>query len=103
MPIAARAPVGMQPPAANVTGGWAVQVGAFASPSQARAAAETARSNAPELLAGTRPETPATSPFGNSVLYRARLSGLSASAATAACGRISARGLACMTVPPGGA
>ncbi|HEY1412119.1 MAG TPA: transglycosylase SLT domain-containing protein [Rhodopila sp.] len=81
-------------------GHWMIQVGAFASLSTAENAAETARSAAPDLLRMTKIELPATTPFGNQVAFRARLSGLSAQAAAQACGRLSSHGMACMTVPP---
>ena len=87
--------------AATPGGGWAVQVGAFGSPGQARAVADTARGAEPGLLGAARPDTPPTAAFGGKPLYRARLVGLSASAASTACARLTARGLACMTVPPG--
>jgi hypothetical protein len=77
-----------------------IQVGAFASLSTAENAAETARDAAPDLLRTTKIELPATTPFGNQVAFRARLSGLSAAAAEQACGRLSSRGMACITVPP---
>jgi hypothetical protein len=81
-------------------GHWMIQVGAFASLSTAENAAEAARSAAPDLLRMTKIELPATTPFGNEVAFRARLSGLSAAAAAQACGRLSSHGMACMTVPP---
>jgi hypothetical protein len=81
-------------------GRWAIQVGAFATLSTAESAAEHARSAAPDLLRTAKIELPATSPFGNQVAFRARLLGLSQSAAADACGRLSSRGIACITVPP---
>jgi D-alanyl-D-alanine carboxypeptidase len=81
-------------------GHWAIQVGAFASLSTAQNAAESARMAAPDLLRTTKIVLPATNPFGNQVAFRARLLGLSQSAAVDACGRLSRRGIACMTVPP---
>lgn len=81
-------------------GRWMIQVGAFGSLSTAEAAAERAQSAAPDLLERTKIELPATVPFGNQVAFRARLSGLTAQAATEACGRLTGRGMACMTVPP---
>jgi hypothetical protein len=88
-------------PALSV-GGWGVQVGAFASPDQALQVAQSARSLAPRELAGTRTVLGKTQPFGGIVLYRARLVGLSAQMAAAACDVLSARRAACITVPPGG-
>lgn len=81
-------------------GHWMIQVGAFASLSTAEAAAERAQATAPGLLDRTKIELPATVPFGNHVAFRARLSGLTAQAAVQACGQLSGRGIACLTVPP---
>jgi D-alanyl-D-alanine carboxypeptidase len=81
-------------------GRWAIQVGAFANLGTARAAAENARSALPEILRTAKVELPATTPFGGQVAFRARLSGLSPSAATDACSRLGGRGIACITVAP---
>jgi hypothetical protein len=81
-------------------GRWAIQVGAFASLSTAESAAEHARSAAPDLLRTAKIELPATTPFGSQVAFRARLLGLSQTAAADACARLSGRGIACITVPP---
>ena len=83
-------------------GHWAIQVGAFASLATAEQAAETARSAAPELLRTAKIELPPTAPFGAQVAFRARLAGLSQTAAASACSRLSAHGTACITVPPSG-
>ena len=77
-----------------------IQVGAFATLSTAEAAAEAARSAAPDLLRTTNIELPATTPLGTQVAFRARLSGLSPSAAAEACARLAGRGIPCITVPP---
>jgi hypothetical protein len=87
-------------PAAPPTGRWMIQVGAFSNLSTAEAAAKRARSAAPDLLDQTKIELPATVPFGNQVAFRARLSGLTEQAAAQACGRLTGRGIACLTVPP---
>ena len=79
---------------------WMIQVGAFSTLTTAQAAAERARSVAPDLLRRTKIELPATAPLGNQVAFRARLSGLTATAAVDACGRLTVRGIACVTVPP---
>ena len=81
-------------------GRWAIQVGAFANLSTAESAAESARSAAPDLLRTAKIELPATTPFGTRVAFRARLFGLSQTAAADACARLSGRGMACITVPP---
>jgi D-alanyl-D-alanine carboxypeptidase len=81
-------------------GRWMIQVGAFATLTIAEAAAERARTVAPDLLRFAKIELPATAPLGTQVAFRARLSGLSASAAADACARLNNRGTACITVPP---
>jgi D-alanyl-D-alanine carboxypeptidase len=82
-------------------GDWGIQVGAFVNPVAARAAAETARRVAPSLLGAARLELPLTEPFGATVLYRARLTDLSARAASEACTLLMQQQLACMVVAPG--
>ena len=79
---------------------WKIQVGAFATLSTAESAAQRARLVAPDLLQRTNIELPATVPLGTQVAFRARLSGLSAAAATEACSRLTDRGIACVTVAP---
>jgi hypothetical protein len=83
------------------TGDWAIQVGAFMNPELARAAATAARLAAPDWLQAARLELPLTEPFGTTVLYRARLTDLSARSASEACMLLMQRQLACMVVPPG--
>jgi hypothetical protein len=84
-------------------GGWAIQVGAFASPGLARTVAEGARAQAPDQLRSAALALQPTAPFGGKVLYRARLAHLSASAASSACARLNHRQLPCVVVPPNGA
>ena len=84
-----------------VGGAWAVQVGAFADPDQARRVAESVRSLAPVQLGAATAVLGTTAPFGSRVLYRARLRGLSPTSAMAACSLLSAQRQACVTVPPG--
>jgi D-alanyl-D-alanine carboxypeptidase len=81
-------------------GGWSVQVGAFASPATARAAAQSARAAATDLLGAAHIALPAKQMVGG-VLYRARLTGLSAASAVRACARLEARRLDCVPVGPG--
>ena len=81
-------------------GDWAIQVGAFASPALARTVAEGARAQAPDQLRSAALALQPTAPFGNKVLYRARLAHLSASAASSACARLNHRQLPCVVVPP---
>jgi hypothetical protein len=83
-------------------GGWAIQVGAFANPGLARAVAEGARAQAPEQLRSAALALQPTAPFGSTVLYRARLAHLSASAASSACTHLNRRQLPCIVVPPSG-
>jgi D-alanyl-D-alanine carboxypeptidase len=85
---------------AEPAGGWAIQVGAFASPSLARTVAEGARAQAPDQLRSAALALQPTAPFGSKVLYRARLAHLSASAASNACARLNHRQLPCVVVPP---
>ncbi|WP_439595572.1 transglycosylase SLT domain-containing protein [Falsiroseomonas sp.] len=87
-PSAAAAPAG--------GGGWAIQVGAFASENLARAAAGQARDRVG--ASGTRTLVQAA-PQGRTTLYRARVLGLAdRSAAEQACERIRS---ACIVVAPG--
>jgi hypothetical protein len=81
-------------------GRWAIQVGAFTTLSTAETAAKNARSALPELLRTAKIELPATARLGTQIAFRARLSGLSPSAAANACSRLNGRGTACITVPP---
>ena len=81
-------------------GDWAIQVGAFATPGLARAVAEGARAQAPDQLRSAALALQPTAPFGNTVLYRARLAHLSASAASSACSRLNQRQLPCVVVRP---
>jgi cell division septation protein DedD len=84
----------MASPAAS-PGAWAVQVGAFASQNLARNAANTARmSGAPTGRVLVQPVV-----AGRSTLYRARVTGLSQSAAQAVCDRLRRNG-ACMVLSP---
>jgi hypothetical protein len=84
-------------------GGWAIQVGAFASPGLARTVAEGARAQAPHELRSAALALQPTAPFGSKVLYRARLAHLSAGEASNACARLNHRQLPCVVVPPKGA
>ncbi len=93
---AATQPAGPRPSAKEpANGGWAVQVGAFASENLARSAATTARGGAP---AGRVVVTPVPQGRG-ATLYRARVTGLSQSAAQAVCDKLRGRG-GCMVLSP---
>ena len=87
---------------AMATGRWAIQVGAFASPGEARRTAESVRSLAPAELGGAQAVLGTTAPFGGQVMYRARLAGLSATSAAAACRDLRAQSQTCVAVAPGG-
>jgi hypothetical protein len=69
------------------TGNWAIQVGAFGNESQAHAAAETARSQAHDVVGHARPAIGSVR-AGGGTLYRARLTGLSRDAAMQACEKL---------------
>jgi len=81
-----------------LAGGWAIQVGAFANPELARAAAEAAKGHVHDMLAGARPVV-GTVKQAHATLYRARLTGLSREAAVQACEKLAHHG-ACMVVSP---
>jgi D-alanyl-D-alanine carboxypeptidase len=81
-------------------GGWAIQVGAFKNPDLARSMAEAARAQAPDQLRSAALAVQPTAPFGNTVLYRARLADLSAGAASSACTHLNERQLPCVVVRP---
>jgi soluble lytic murein transglycosylase-like protein len=98
-PVAAPAVLTQIAAPGSAPGGWAIQVGAFPDPAHSQAVIAAARIRASDLLAGAQP---AVIPVQRGeMLYRARLVGLSASNAAAACGRLSGDGMACFTVPPG--
>ena len=80
-------------------GGWGVQVGAFPDPASSRAAIRLALGQAGRELAGSQPTI--TPVQREARLYRARLVGLSASDALAACTTLQRGGIGCFTVPPG--
>ena len=96
-PVAAVVPVAA--PRA-VPGAWAVQVGAFPDPVVSLAAVSAARSRAGTLLAGA-PTAITPVQRGRATFYRARLVGLSTTAAGAACDVLARGGVPCFTVPPG--
>ncbi len=85
--------------AAARRGGWGIQVGAYPDPANSQSAIATARARAGTLLAGAQPTIVPVQRAGT--LYRARLVGLSAESAAAACARLAGQGMDCFTVPPG--
>ena len=84
---------GFRPVAANTAGSWAVQVGAFNSPDQARAAAQAAQNSVGGRVAVQPVQV------GRSTLFRARVTGLSQGNAQQACDRLR-RGGACNVLSP---
>lgn len=85
---------------AGPTNAWAIQVGAFMTPSAAHAAAANARRALPALLTSAQVEVSTTEPFGSQVLFRARLKNLSADSAADACSRLVAVRMPCLIVRP---
>ncbi len=81
-----------------VSGGWAIQVGAYTSESQARAATTNAKRQAAVLAAARA--TVGSVRQGNGTLYRARLTGLSHEAATSACEKIARGRNGCIVISP---
>jgi hypothetical protein len=84
---------------AGTVGPWAIQVGAFANEGLARSAAESARGQARDVLAQSRPAVGAVR-SGSATLYRARLAGLSREAATQACEKLAKARGTCIVLSP---
>lgn len=82
------------------TGAWAIQVGAFMTPSAAHSAAANARRALPGLLSPARIEVSTTEPFGNQILFRARLTNLTPDGAVDACSRLAQVRMPCLIVRP---
>ncbi len=81
-------------------GAWAIQVGAFMTPSAAHSAAANTRRALPGLLAPARIEVSTTEPFGNQVLFRARLTNLTADGAVDACSHLAQVRMPCLIIRP---
>lgn len=96
-PGQAQAAVASAYPIPPASGGWAVQVGAFNSPQQAREAAERARSLA---RLSAQPVVGAVSRPDGGALFRARLTGLSPDAAERGCQTLRGSGVSCIVLPP---
>lgn len=100
--VAATRPSLISSAAAAEPGRVAIQVGAFASPSEARRAAESARGivrsipHSAETMIGTAARS------DGSVLFRARLVGMTPGGAASACQRLLANGRPCFVVPADG-
>ncbi|HET8995498.1 MAG TPA: lytic transglycosylase domain-containing protein [Acetobacteraceae bacterium] len=86
-------------PAAS--GRWAIQVGAFSSQADARKAIGLARRHAHVELAVAHSAVEMVH-SGHSVLWRARLTGLSRDTAAEVCGRLTRGRMACMLLSPEG-
>jgi hypothetical protein len=82
------------------TDAWAIQVGAFMTPSAAHAAAANARRALPALLTSAQVQVSTTEPFGSQVLFRARLTNLTADSAAGACSRLVEVRMPCVIVRP---
>jgi hypothetical protein len=80
------------------TGAWAIQIGAFAKPTQAHVAIDTAKVHARDALAVAHPLV-ASVHESHGTLYRARLTGLSREAAVTACEKLRGHG-ACIVLSP---
>ena len=80
------------------TGAWAIQIGAFAKPTQAHVALDSAKTYAHDTLAVAHPMV-APLHERNATLYRARLTGLSREAAVSACEKLRGHG-ACIVLSP---
>jgi D-alanyl-D-alanine carboxypeptidase len=102
-PVAAAAAPHYRPAAPHLAAiparDWAIQVGAFANPTLARAVAEGARAQARDQLRYAALVLPPT-PYRRGVLYRARLAHLSERAAAEACTHLNRRQLPCIVVQP---
>jgi D-alanyl-D-alanine carboxypeptidase len=101
-PIAHASPPVPGPPFAESiqNGAWAIQVGAFMTPSAAHSAAANTRRALPGLLSPARIEVSTTEPFGNQVLFRARLTNLTADGAADACSRLAQVRMPCLIIRP---
>ncbi len=99
--VASAPPVAPFHPAGS-PGGWAIQVGAYADPGQARIAADLARVQTGVLTLPAQSTVGQTTRPDGSVLYRARVTGLSGASAEDACRRLRANGRDCILVPPQG-
>ena len=84
----------------TTVGTWAIQVGAFGNESLARAATDSARHQASDALASSRPAIGSVR-SGSATLFRARLTGISRDAAVQACERIAHSRGNCIVLSPG--
>jgi hypothetical protein len=84
--------------AAGAGGGWGIQVGAFSNPALAQAAADNVRAHAHGQLDAAQTVVPVTTRPDGVVLYRARLIGLSADAASNVCNNLARDQVSCIIV-----
>ena len=82
-----------------MSGGWAVQVGAFGNESQAQAATGIAKQRARDPLLGARQAVTSVNQ-GHGKLWRARLTGLSRDLAIEACQKLSRSRTGCIVLSP---
>ncbi len=78
--------------------GWGIQVGAFSSQAQAQAATDNARAHAHGQLSAAHLAMPMTTRPDGVVLYRARLIGISADAASNVCNSLAHDKVSCVVV-----
>jgi hypothetical protein len=100
--VAATRPSLISSAAAAEPGRVAIQVGAFSSPSEARRAAESARGIARSIPRSAETMIGTTARSDGSVLFRARLVGMTEGSAASACQRLLANGRPCFVVPADG-
>ncbi|WP_299961364.1 transglycosylase SLT domain-containing protein [Acidocella sp.] len=98
LPVRAR-PVPDYAPASHHTSGWAIQVGAYDTSSNARAALGLAELSAVQMLINGHPVVMSVVSAGH-VKYRARVVGLPRDDAVNACSRLSTGPTGCMVLPP---
>jgi D-alanyl-D-alanine carboxypeptidase len=95
--VAARAPATVQDDdASDVTGGWAIQVGASADLAKANALLIRAREENRSTLASAKPITQKVRK-GEDTFYRARFAGLDSASAESACRSLKRNGFSCFT------
>ena len=80
-------------------GGWAIQVGAYNSAGDAKAALGIAELSAVQMLINGRPVVMSVNVRGH-MFYRARFAGLAHEAAVSACDRLSSGPTGCLVLSP---
>jgi D-alanyl-D-alanine carboxypeptidase len=79
-------------------GNWGIQVGAFSTQATAQAAADNVRAHAHGQLDTARTVVPVTTRPDGAILYRARLLGISADAASTVCNNLARDQVSCIVV-----